>query len=1045
MEAAAPAAPAVPERLLISVRDIDVVEGPAGIIGQGALGEVRRGRRGPVQLALKNLHLLRNDAASVAAMGGALAPREREHVMHTFWKECALLQRASHRNIVQFVGVVVDDTEQREPLFLASEFIESGTLQELIYGERHAALRSDDGLLPLTTQLVALEGLFAALEHLSGIPLIHRDIKPANVLVVIVDGMLQKILVTDFGEAKQLTQTMTHRALAGTQAGTPLYMAPEMREADEEKGPKADVFSAGVLAIEISTRKAPNPGPEMVKEGRRRVAVPEEQRRAADIAAVRHEAVLEIVQRSVVDDERERADASALHALCTVRLAEAQPVQQFELRVKSIDGTVFVVRVARDTTISRLKQLVIDQMGQHRLVFAGRQMENERTVGDYNLLDGTTVHMTNVVSGVAQQEKERRTEVERLNAELHGQLEEVSEQMADQRRVCAEYEAQLAQAAVQNAAELQQKDRALALKDQRLVAKEAELAALHRQVAAREQLREGMADSESRLQQVTEAAKMLQERIVDQDRQYAKEQAHMAREQADLVEQLLQAAQDKEASTPPADVSTAAAQNEVAAVPSGVRVISSLMGEKTAVESELRESRLENERLNNYLNSILAELEAKSPLINEQREAYEKAIHSHTRITQQLDAAKQEVRETKAVQQQLEASLEAAHRKIEVLEATNAGLGLQIQKLESARVGCAGSSQIPSLQKRNEEQLAQIAQLEADLAQTREAAETGPVADRQETLQVALLEVEELRAALKRQEEMVAAVVHQRDVYRQLLQARQQSGGVAQNQLTDVVFPDDAPQEQLRCGLRVIDRPEPEPEPEPELQPVAQLEPWVLALIDDLSDDAHSKLQLLLGNIDREPGEKKFRTLKTKNKSMSKFLAAQPAVELLLKLAGFEEGDDCLVFPSDAPLENLRSVLRATDKAEPSASSQHDVEAQAAASPVELRALLRGAVAPDSLQHKPRREPSYDIADDCGSIASRATQLKLLCEFYARHDPTKSHPLTRLTRTGPPCYHAHRAGSTVQQVADTDGATLGPTTSRRAVPRLGEVLLSPPA
>ena len=39
--------------------------------------------------------------------------------------------------------------------------------------------------------------------------------------------------------------------------------------------------------------------------------------------------------------------------------------------------------------------------------------------------------MTNVVSGVAQQEKERRTEVERLNAELHGQLEEVSEQMVD--------------------------------------------------------------------------------------------------------------------------------------------------------------------------------------------------------------------------------------------------------------------------------------------------------------------------------------------------------------------------------------------------------------------------------------------------------------------------------------------------------------------------------------------------------------------------------------------------------------------------------------
>ena len=126
----------------------------------------------------------------------------------------------------------------------------------------------------------------------------------------------------------------------------------------------------------------------------------------------------------------------------------------------------------------------------------------------------------------------------------------------------------------------------------------------------------------------------------------------------------------------------------------------------------------------------------------------------------------------------------------------------------------------------------------------------------------------------------------------------------------------------------------------------------VTELIDDLSDDARSKLQLVLGNIDREPDEKKYRTLKTKNRSMSKFLASQPTVEPLLKLAGFEEGDECLVFPDDAPLEQLRSVLRSIDKAEPTPPSQPDAEAQAAASSAEdqLRALLPG-VAPDSPQH----------------------------------------------------------------------------------------------
>ena len=34
--------------------------------------------------------------------------------------------------------------------------------------------------------------------------------------------------------------------------GTPLYMAPEMKEDDEAKTPKADVFSASVMMVEIS-------------------------------------------------------------------------------------------------------------------------------------------------------------------------------------------------------------------------------------------------------------------------------------------------------------------------------------------------------------------------------------------------------------------------------------------------------------------------------------------------------------------------------------------------------------------------------------------------------------------------------------------------------------------------------------------------------------------------------------------------------------------------------------------------------------------------
>ena len=66
--------------------------------------------------------------------------------------------------------------------------------------------------------------------------MIHRDVKPENILAVVDEAQLIKVLLADFGEAKQLTQSMT-RARASI-AGTPLYMAPEMREADEDKSPK---------------------------------------------------------------------------------------------------------------------------------------------------------------------------------------------------------------------------------------------------------------------------------------------------------------------------------------------------------------------------------------------------------------------------------------------------------------------------------------------------------------------------------------------------------------------------------------------------------------------------------------------------------------------------------------------------------------------------------------------------------------------------------------------------------------------------------------
>ena len=44
-------------------------------------------------------------------------------------------------------------------------------------------MRADADCLPLEVQIVALVGLFSALEYLAAVPMIHRDVKPVGAFV----------------------------------------------------------------------------------------------------------------------------------------------------------------------------------------------------------------------------------------------------------------------------------------------------------------------------------------------------------------------------------------------------------------------------------------------------------------------------------------------------------------------------------------------------------------------------------------------------------------------------------------------------------------------------------------------------------------------------------------------------------------------------------------------------------------------------------------------------------------------------------------------
>ncbi|KAI9103060.1 kinase-like domain-containing protein [Phlyctochytrium arcticum] len=124
-------------------------------------------------------------------------------------------------------------------LYIAMEYLGGGTAAELIKFGR----LSEDQCAYI------LREIFKGLDYMHHENKIHRDIKAENILFDN-NGALK---LADFGVAGQIGPNQTAKS---TFVGTPLYMAPEIIRG-EEYGPKVDVWSVGILAIELATGAPP--------------------------------------------------------------------------------------------------------------------------------------------------------------------------------------------------------------------------------------------------------------------------------------------------------------------------------------------------------------------------------------------------------------------------------------------------------------------------------------------------------------------------------------------------------------------------------------------------------------------------------------------------------------------------------------------------------------------------------------------------------------------------------------------------------------------
>jgi serine/threonine protein kinase, bacterial len=200
-------------------------------LGSGGMGEV---------YLAQHPRLPRRDALKVlpAALTADREFRER------LSREADIAAELWHPHIVG----IHDRGEFEGQLWLSMDYVEGTDAAELLRSRYPDGMPRDEAFAIVSAVADALD-----YAHLRG--LLHRDIKPANILLTDTDPRGRRILLADFGIARQIGDisglTATNMVM-----GTTAYAAPEQLMGKDIDG-RADEYALGCTAFHLLTGKAP--------------------------------------------------------------------------------------------------------------------------------------------------------------------------------------------------------------------------------------------------------------------------------------------------------------------------------------------------------------------------------------------------------------------------------------------------------------------------------------------------------------------------------------------------------------------------------------------------------------------------------------------------------------------------------------------------------------------------------------------------------------------------------------------------------------------
>ncbi|WP_319434845.1 serine/threonine-protein kinase [Mycobacterium sp. RTGN5] len=201
------------------------------LLGTGGMGEV---------YLVQHPRLPRREALKILPASVSANAEYRQR----FAREADIAASLWHQHIV----AVHDRGEANGQLWIAMDYVDGTDAAQIIRG------RYPYGM-PHTDVIEIIAAIADALDYAHGRYLLHRDVKPANILITDPHGKNQRIMLADFGIARDINDT---NGLTSTNVtvGSVAYAAPEQLTGKSLDG-RADQYALACTAFHLLTGRLP--------------------------------------------------------------------------------------------------------------------------------------------------------------------------------------------------------------------------------------------------------------------------------------------------------------------------------------------------------------------------------------------------------------------------------------------------------------------------------------------------------------------------------------------------------------------------------------------------------------------------------------------------------------------------------------------------------------------------------------------------------------------------------------------------------------------